>query len=58
MPYLMWLNEEMAPNDSAAAESPARKARRYTVINGELYRKGANNMIMKCVPRSEGLQLL
>lgn len=41
-PYLMWLNEEMTPDDSVMAELLARNARRYIVIDGQLYCKGAN----------------
>lgn len=55
---LMWLNQEMAPDDSVVAECLARKSKTYIVIDGKLYHKGANGMTMKCVLRLEGLQLL
>ena len=51
--------QELSPGvDDAATQRMMRKARVYTVIDGELYKKGLNGMLMKCILRSDGIRLL
>jgi hypothetical protein len=33
-------------------------ARRYTVVEGDLYRRGANSILMRCITQEEGHELL
>jgi hypothetical protein len=33
-------------------------AKRYTVVEGDLYRRGANGILMRCITREEGCDLL
>jgi hypothetical protein len=35
-----------------------RLAKRYTVVEGDLYRRGANEILMRCITQEEGHELL
>jgi hypothetical protein len=35
-----------------------RLAKRYTVVEGDLYRRGANDILMRCITQEEGCELL
>jgi hypothetical protein len=35
-----------------------RLAKRYTVVEGDLYRRGANGILMQCITQEEGCELL
>jgi len=35
-----------------------RLAKRYTVVEGDLYRRGANGILMRCITQEEGRELL
>jgi hypothetical protein len=35
-----------------------RLAKRYTVVEGDLYRRGANGILMRCIIQEEGHELL
>ena len=35
-----------------------RLAKRYTVVEGDLYRRGANDILMRCITQEEGRELL
>jgi transposase InsO family protein len=53
-----YLKENILPDDDAAAERIARQAKRYTLVDGDLYRRGANGILMRCVSREEGREIL
>jgi hypothetical protein len=40
------------------ADQIARLAKRYTLVEGDLYRRGANGVLMRCITREEGCELL
>jgi hypothetical protein len=51
--------ENQPPSDNNAEdEHIARKYRQYHFIDGILFRRGVNGMMMKCIKRKEGIQLL
>jgi hypothetical protein len=33
-------------------------AKRYTLVEGDLYRRGVNGVLMRCITREEGCELL
>jgi hypothetical protein len=33
-------------------------AKRYTVVEGDLYRRGTNDILMRCITQEEGRELL
>jgi ribonuclease HI len=53
-----YLNENILPEDHVSAERIVRLAKRYTVVEGDLYRRGANNILMRCITQEEGRELL
>jgi hypothetical protein len=40
------------------ADQIARLAKRYTLVEGDLYRRGVNGVLMRCITREEGYELL
>jgi hypothetical protein len=57
-PIKMFLDNQPPLDDNAEVERIARKSKMYHLIDGILYRRGANGMMMKCISREEGIQLL
>jgi hypothetical protein len=53
-----YLKYNLLPEDQASAERIVRMAKRYTVVEGDLYRRGANGILMRCITREEGCDLL
>jgi hypothetical protein len=48
-----WISE-----DHVSAERIVRLAKRYTVVEGDLYRRGTNGILMRCITQEEGRELL
>jgi ribonuclease HI len=57
-PIRMFLENQPASNDNAKVECIARKVKMYHFIDGVLYWRGTNGMMMRCISRGEGIQLL
>jgi hypothetical protein len=57
-PIRMFLENQPPSDDNAKVERIALKAKIYHLIDGVLYRRGANGMMMWCISRDEGIQLL
>jgi hypothetical protein len=53
-----YLDNQPPLDDNAEVEHIARKSRMYHLIDGVLFRQGANGMMMKCISREEGIKLL
>jgi hypothetical protein len=53
-----YLKENILPEDHVSAERIVRLAKRYTVVEGGLYRHGANDILMRCITQEEGRELL
>jgi hypothetical protein len=53
-----YLKDNFLPEDQASVERIVRMAKRYTVVEGDLYRRGANGILMRCITREEGCDLL
>jgi hypothetical protein len=54
-PIRTYLDNQPPLDDNAEVERIARKSRMYDLIDGVLYRQGANGMMMKCISREEGI---
>jgi hypothetical protein len=52
-----YLKDNFLPEDQASAERIVRMAKRYTVVEGDLYHRGANGILMRCITREEGCDL-
>ena len=49
---------DFLPEDQASAERIMQLAKRYTVVKGDLYHRGANGILMRCITQEEGHDLL
>jgi hypothetical protein len=57
--FIAYIVEQRIPEDKVEREKIIRRSTNYVVIGTELYRRSASNgVLMKCILRSEGLQLL
>jgi hypothetical protein len=57
-PILEWLVEGKLPPDQMEARRIARRAKAFVLIDGELYKRGAAGILMRCIPRDQGRELL
>jgi hypothetical protein len=53
-----YLKDNILPDDSASADWIVHLAKRYTLVEEDLYRRGANSVIMWCITREEECELL
>jgi hypothetical protein len=53
-----YLKGNILPDDNASADQIACLAKRYTLVEGDLYRRGVNGILMRCITREEGYELL
>ena len=53
-----YLKKNILPEDHVSAERIVRLAKRYTVVEGDLYRRGTNGILMQCITQEEGHELL
>jgi hypothetical protein len=53
-----YLKDNIFPDDMASTDRIAHLAKRYTLVEGDLYWCGANGVIMRCITREEGCELL
>jgi hypothetical protein len=53
-----YLKDNILPDNMASADRIAHLAKRYTLVEGDLYRRGANGVLMRCITREEGYELL
>jgi hypothetical protein len=56
-PIKAYLDNQPISDDNAKIERITRKSRMYHIIDGVLYRQGANGMMMKCISKDEASQL-
>jgi ribonuclease HI/transposase InsO family protein len=57
-PIWAYLRDQVIPDDDASAEKIARLAKRYALVDGELYRRGTHGVLLRCISREEGSKLL
>jgi hypothetical protein len=57
-PIKAYLDNHPILDDNAEIERIAHKSRMYYLIDGVLCRQGANDMMMRCISKEEGSQLL
>jgi hypothetical protein len=57
-PIKMFLENQPPSDDNAGVQRIMRKSKQYHLIDRILFRRGANSMMMKCISREEGMQLL
>jgi hypothetical protein len=58
-PFIDYIREQKVPTDKNMAEQLVRRAKSYVLVGDKLYRRGATSrVLMKCVPREEGKDIL
>jgi hypothetical protein len=57
-PILEWLVEGKLPPDQTEARRIARRANAFVLIDDELYKRGAADILMRCIPGDQGHELL
>jgi hypothetical protein len=58
-PFIDYLSEQKVPSDKNLVEQLIRRAKSYVLVRDKLYRRGASaGVLMKCVPRQEGKDIL
>jgi hypothetical protein len=58
-PFIDYLSEQKVSSDKNLAEQLIRRAKSYILVGDKLYRRGASSgVLMKCVPRQEGKDIL
>jgi hypothetical protein len=58
-PFIDYLSEEKVPSDKNLAEQLIRRAKSNVLVGDKLYKRGASSgVLMKCVPRQEGKDIL
>jgi hypothetical protein len=53
-----YLKDNILPDEYTSAERIIRVAKRYMLVEGDLYRHGANGVLMRCITREDGFELL
>jgi hypothetical protein len=52
------LKDNILPDDGASADRISHLAKRYTLVEGDLYRRGTNGVLIWCITREKGCELL
>ena len=53
-----YLKDNILTKDHVSAECIVRLAKHYAVVEGDLYRRDANGILMRCIFQEEGCELL
>ena len=54
VPFLDWLDREELLDDKTEARWLARRAKTYTLYNGELYRRSPSGVLQRCISSEAG----
>jgi ribonuclease HI/transposase InsO family protein len=58
LPYIKFLVDQELPEDEVLRRQVVRRAKAYTVINGELYKRSTTGVYQRCVSQAEGVDIL
>jgi hypothetical protein len=53
-----YLKDNVLPDEHVSAEQIIHVAKRYTLVEADLYRRGTNGILMWCITREDGCELL
>jgi hypothetical protein len=53
-----YMKDNILPDEHASSEQIIRMAKRYTLVEGDPYRRGTNGILLRCITRGEGCELL
>ena len=57
-PFMDYLAEGKLPKDEVLARQVLRRAKGFTIINGEVYHRSATTVLQRCVEPEEGREIL
>jgi hypothetical protein len=57
-PITLYLQGHYHPSNHNEAKRLKHRSRDFTIVNGQLYKKGISQPMMKCITETEGLELL
>jgi hypothetical protein len=58
-PFIDYIHEQKVPSDKNVAKQLVHRAKSYVLVEDKLYKRGATSgVLMKCVPREEGKDIL
>jgi hypothetical protein len=57
-PYLEYLTSKKLPEDEVQKRQIKRRAKAYTIIGGQLYKRSTSGVFMKCISQVDGIEIL
>jgi ribonuclease HI len=57
-PITMYLQGHYHPSDHNEAKRLKHRSRDFTIVEGQLYKKGISQPMLKCITKTEGLEIL
>jgi hypothetical protein len=57
-PYLEYLTNKKLLEDEVQKRQIKRRAKAYTIIDGQLYKRGTSGVFMKCISQVDGIEIL
>ena len=57
-PYLEYLIDGKLPEDKVLSRQIVRRAKSYTVVKGELYKRSTSGIFQRCISPEEGVEIL
>jgi hypothetical protein len=57
-PFLEYLTTKKLPNDEVQRRQIERRAKAYTIIDGQLYKRSTLRVFMKCISQVDGIEIL
>jgi ribonuclease HI/probable phosphoglycerate mutase len=57
-PYLQYLMNKKLPEDEVPKRQIERRAKAYTIIDGQLYKRSTSGVFMKCISQVDGIKIL
>ena len=58
LPIFQFLRDGTLPTEEVLSRQTQRRAKAYTIINSELYKRSVTNVLQQCVDPEEGLDIL
>jgi hypothetical protein len=56
--YLAWIDQGELPSDRSEARRIARKAKSFTIIDDELYKRAMSGVLQRCIPIPHSRELI
>jgi hypothetical protein len=57
-PYLEYLMNKKLPKDEVQKRQIEHRAKAYTIIDGQLYKRSTSGVFMKCISQVDGIEIL